>query len=87
METKVVPKLVNPENFVSVIKKVKPVPVVPGSATVPVKVKWNLNKILLVLFVLFMIFFLYNCKYGMFKSIGTEPIPYSLAYNQSLINS
>ena len=73
-----VPKLVNPENFVAVL------PLPPKSK---VTVKWNLNKILLVLFVLFMIFFLYNCKYGMFKSISTEPIPYSLAYTQSLINS
>jgi hypothetical protein len=31
------------------------------------KIKWNLNKVLLVGFLLFSIFFLYNCKYGIFK--------------------
>ena len=34
--------------------------------------KWNLNKILLISFFVFLIFFLYNCKYGMFKSIESE---------------
>jgi len=29
--------------------------------------KWNINKILLIGFVLFTIFFLYNCKYGIFQ--------------------
>jgi len=32
------------------------------------KKKWNLNKILLISFLIFSIFFLYNCKYGIFKS-------------------
>ena len=31
------------------------------------KVKWNLNKILLVGFLVFSIFFLWNCKYGLFR--------------------
>ena len=34
--------------------------------------KWNLNKILLICFFIFTIFFLYNCKYGMFKSMENE---------------
>ncbi len=64
-ESKRLPKLVNPENFIApaveeVITKTK---------------KWNLNKILLILFVLFMIFFLYNCKYGIFQ-IDNLPEPY-----------
>ena len=29
--------------------------------------KWNLNKILLIFFVIFTIFFLYNCRYGIFR--------------------
>lgn len=32
-----------------------------------VKKKWNLNKILLVGFAIFSIFFLYNCRYGIFR--------------------
>jgi hypothetical protein len=32
-----------------------------------VKPKWNLNKIVLIVFFVFMAFFLYNCKYGIFK--------------------
>jgi len=32
-----------------------------------VKTKWNLNKIVLTGFIIFTIFFLYNCKYGIFK--------------------
>jgi len=31
------------------------------------KIKWNLNKVLLVGFLLFSIFFLWNCKYGLFR--------------------
>jgi len=64
--SKKTPKLVNLENFV-----------VPEIITTTPK-KWNLNKILLILFVLFMIFFLYNCKYGMFKTMEDIPEPYIL---------
>ena len=38
-------------------------------------IKWNLNKIVLILFTLFTIFFLYNCKYGIFK-INNYPFAY-----------
>jgi|688.fasta_scaffold2447413_1 hypothetical protein len=73
-ETLTLPKLVNVNNF---------------KLNVPVEksknMKWNLNKILLFLFVLFLIFFFYNCKYGMFKCMDDEPIPYSLVYTKSLI--
>jgi len=31
------------------------------------KIKWDINKIALVGFIIFTIFFLYNCKYGIFK--------------------
>jgi hypothetical protein len=45
--------------------------VVPVPQTVK---KWNLNKILFISFVLFTIFFLYNCKYGIFKSTETHNV-------------
>ena len=38
--------------------------------------KWNLNKILLSGFILFTIFFLYNCKYGFFK-VNVSPVAYT----------
>lgn len=41
-------------------------------------VKWNLNNILIILFVLFTVFFLYNCKYGMFRSIDQDVYPFSI---------
>ena len=43
------------------------------------KKKWNLNKILLISFLIFSIFFLYNCKYGIFKSNNNSDIS-PLAY-------
>ena len=66
MESKMVPKLVNPENFL-VTEPVK----------IKNKMKWNLNKILLILFAIFLVFFLYNCKYGMFKAEDVEFVPYN----------
>ena len=74
MESKTVPKLVNPENFI-----------LQPEIKIKNKMKWNLNKILLILFAIFLVFFLYNCKYGMFKGSELEPSPYSLGYNNSLI--
>ena len=41
-------------------------------------VKWNLNWILILFFILFGIFFLYNCKYGMFKAIDIEPYAFNI---------
>jgi hypothetical protein len=29
--------------------------------------KWNINKIVLIAFAIFTVFFLYNCRYGMFR--------------------
>ena len=40
---------------------------IPVQNIVKVPIKWNLNKIVLLLFTIFTIFFLYNCKYGIFK--------------------
>lgn len=50
-----IPKLVDPLKFQ-----------VPEKISLPKK-KLNLNKILLIGFIIFSIFFLYNCKYGIFK--------------------
>ena len=43
----------------------------------PTLKKWSLNKIVLIAFVLFTIFFLYNCKYGIFKWNNPEIAAYS----------
>jgi hypothetical protein len=43
------------------------------------KKKWSLNKIVLTAFIIFTIFFLYNCKYGIFK----YPNPGLIAYTAS----
>jgi hypothetical protein len=53
---------------------------VEGVVPVPKTVKkWNLNKILFISFVLFTIFFLYNCRYGIFKSTETHNVyPFSV---------
>lgn len=78
-ETKTIPGLVNLDNF----KKIEKV-TLPEKISLPeihATKKFNLNKILLIGFVLFMIFFFYNCKYGIFKSVQDEPVPYSLVYN------
>ena len=40
--------------------------------------KFSLNKILLILFTIFTIFFLYNCKYGIFKNDESKIIPFNL---------
>jgi hypothetical protein len=29
--------------------------------------KWDINKIVLIAFAIFTVFFLYNCRYGMFR--------------------
>jgi hypothetical protein len=67
METPVNLHLVNPEHLKKI--EIKPTK----------KIKFNLNIILLVLFTLFSIFFLYNCKRGNFSQ-ENEPAPYSLVY-------
>jgi len=37
-----------------------------------------LNLTIVLIFIGFFIFFLYNCKYGMFKNIEIDPVPYSI---------
>jgi hypothetical protein len=73
-ESKTIPSLVNPQNFkVEIPKEIPKGP----------PVKWNLNLVLIICFILFLAFFLYNCKYGCFKVESQEPLPYSLVYNLS----
>jgi choline-glycine betaine transporter len=69
-ETLKIPSLVNPENFKKTIPN--PTPKVNNG----VVKKWNLNIILLISFFLFMLVFLYSCKYGNFST--PDPIPYSI---------
>jgi hypothetical protein len=73
-QTRKTPVLVNPENFK--IKKVKidPLDVKKSNSK-------KLNLIVFVSFVLFLIFFLWNCKYGCFKGEDKSPEPFSLVYN------
>ena len=62
------PSLVDPKYFEKVVEKTPTI--------LPKKV--NLNVILLIIFVLFTAFFLYNCKYGYFKTENYVE-PYSLS--------
>jgi ABC-type uncharacterized transport system permease subunit len=71
------PKLVNPKNFKISIPKEVPEIIKKSNS-------WYLNVFLIILFLIFTLFFLYNCKFGMFKTIGDEPMPYSLVYNNAL---
>ena len=56
--------LVTPANSVSYSKK---------------NVSWYVNIGLLIGFVIFSIFFLLNCKSGLFKTIDIDPVPFNLA--------
>ena len=68
------PKLVNKAHFK--IEKIKEV-------FTPVSSKnfnsFYLNILLLILFIGFFIFFLINCKYGMFKSLDIDPVPFTFS--------
>jgi hypothetical protein len=60
--TRKIPKLVNIPNETSTQK-------------VPININWNLvfNLVVLFIFLIFTVFFLYNCKYGIFK-VKTEQL-------------
>ena len=66
LESPTLPKLTNPGYFKPKIEIIK------------TKNKFSLNKILLILFTIFTIFFLYNCKYGIFKNDESKIIPFNL---------
>ena len=66
-ESKRLPRLVNiPENKI------------PGNEKIIQNKFFSLNVILLIIFLGFLIFFLLNCRSGVFKNIDLGPIPYSL---------
>jgi len=71
LESKRPPKLVNEELF----KKVA------AATTTELPKKSFMNRWGWMIFVVFMIFFLYNCKYGMFRATDIDPLPYSLSYS------
>ena len=73
-ETLKKPNLVNPVNFE--IKVPKKVPEISKETR-----SMYVNIGLFVMFLLFLAFFLYNCKYGCFKVEDSEPLPYSLSYD------
>jgi hypothetical protein len=75
-ESKVIPQLVNPNNFK--IKKIKPI----DPAISFKKNSRNLNTILLVGFIIFFSIFLLGCKFGLFRSddqFQPEGIAYTLS--------
>ena len=72
------PKLVNPKYFKVPHESVQIIPEIKRSNS------WYLNVFLIIIFLIILVFFLYNCKYGMFKSMENEPLPYSIVYNNAL---
>ena len=63
-----VPRLVNREHF-KINQQVVSKP----------KIKWiDHNIIILGVFLAFFVFFLLNCRSGMFKNIALDPVPYSM---------
>ena len=66
MESRI-PRLVNQEHFKIKTQINKP------------KIKWiDHNIIILAVFLAFFVFFLLNCRTGMFKNIALDPVPYSM---------
>ena len=51
--------------------------------TVPIEIVkensfFSLNALILILFLAFFVFFLYNCRSGIFKNIDLDVVPYSM---------
>ena len=65
-----IPRLVNPDNFL----KVPEIEIKPSK----IKTSFYLNIILFILFIVILLFFLYYCKYN---KIEEQPLPYSVVYN------
>ena len=74
-ESKRIPKLTQLINLKSQALKAQ---ALLKSQALPTPIKWNINAILITLFILFGIFFLYNCKYGFLKSIDIEPYAFNI---------
>ena len=72
-ETKKIPSLINPK-----FKELLEQKIVPSAPEIKKSNNFILNCILLLTFIVFFAFFLYNCKYGIFKSKDyISPIAYS----------
>ena len=78
-ETRKPPTLVNPDKFK--IKK----PKVLDPEIIKKNNSKKLNIFVGVGFVLFLIFFLWNCKYGFFKAKEQSPEPFSIVYNMNSV--
>jgi hypothetical protein len=71
-ETTKIPILVNPEYIKkSIIKK--------ESFEKIIRKYVSLDFVILLFFIIFLIFFLINCKNGIFKNIDLDPIPYTFS--------
>lgn len=78
-ETRKTPTLVNSQNFK--IKK----PKIVDPEIIKKSNSKKLNIFLGVGFVLFLIFFLWNCKYGFLKGQEESPEPFSIVYNMNSV--
>ena len=65
-ETIKTPKLVNQEYFKIKDPQVKNI------------IKFDINVVILIIFLGFFVFFLLNCRSGIFKNIDLDPVPYSM---------
>ena len=70
-ETTKVPVLVNPEYIKKNIKK--------ESFEKKIRKYLSLDFVILLFFLVFLIFFLINCRDGIFKNIDLDPIPYTFS--------
>ena len=77
-ETRSIPKLINPRQVLLQDSGVKQSTSFTSLSLSPVvkDVLLNINTIIFIIFIIFVAFFLYNCKYGIFKSDISEPAPY-----------
>ena len=70
-ETTKVPVLVNPEYIKKTIKK--------ESFEKTIRKYVSLDFVILLFFLVFLIFFLINCRDGIFKNLDLDPIPYTFS--------
>ena len=67
-------RLVDPTKYPDFIKRINTGNSIPSFFK---ENKWTINKIVLMGFIIFMIFFLYNCKYGIFRYDKLSPLVYT----------
>ena len=70
-QTTKVPVLVNPEYIKKTIKK--------ESFEKTIRKYVSLDFVILLFFLVFLIFFLINCRDGIFKNLDLDPIPYTFS--------